>query len=341
MSSEFLRLPDLLAARVGGEALLTNDDFFAGKENLTQPGRGVFIADKYTDRGKWMDGWESRRKRGPGHDWCILKLGMPGAIVGVDIDTNHFTGNYPEFASLDACAFSHPPSEAELLQAAWENVIAMHPLQGGSPHPLAAPERFHAKKFTHVRLNIFPDGGVARLRIHGRPMPSPEQTQGAVDWAALKHGGRVLLSSNMYFGDANHLLLPGRGTHMGDGWETKRRRGPGNDWCIVELGNECDIKKIEIDTAHFKGNFPDSASLEGCRLDPAVYRGAPAEYFASLAVDWRPILPQTKLSADHQHHFERELQNHGPMTHVRLSIYPDGGVSRLRVIGTSTLSKAV
>jgi allantoicase len=316
-------LVDLAAARLGGLALLANDEFFAEKENLLKPGRGVFIPDKYTDRGKWMDGWETRRRRTPGHDWCVVQLGLRGIVRQVDIDTNHFLGNHPPFASLEAvCLTNQFPPDPALLP--WREILSKSPLNPGSQNlfPIA-----NDNPSTHLRLNIFPDGGVARLRVYGVVVPdwSELKTDALIDLVAIENGGVPLACSDMFFSSMNHLLMPGRAENMGDGWETKRRRGPGHDWIVVKLGLPGAIRKIEVDTNHFKGNYPDTCSIEGCL--------APDEDLPGSAAPWSEILPKTKLQADTRHFFERELRPLRDCTHLRLNIYPDGGVSRLRVWG--------
>jgi allantoicase len=323
-------LVDLAAERVGGIALVANDEFFAEKENLLKPGRGIFIPDKYTDRGKWMDGWESRRRRTPGHDWCVIQLGLRGIIKQVDIDTNHFLGNHPPFASLDAlCAADRIPTSIDKVDALpWQQILAKSPLNPGSQNlfEIASDETW-----THVRLNIFPDGGVARLRIYGIVVPDWSKLKPGelVDLAAVENGGVPLACSDMFFSSMNNLIMPGRSENMGDGWETKRRRGPGYDWIILKLGRAGTIRKIEVDTNHFKGNYPDSCSIEGCSAPSAS-----TDELTSSETRWSEILPQTKLQADTRHFFERELSSLANCTHVRLNIFPDGGVSRLRVWGT-------
>jgi allantoicase len=329
MTHPFTDLIDLAAERVGGVALHATDDFFAEKENLLKPGRGVFIADKYTERGKWMDGWESRRKRGPGHDWCIVRLGLPGRIRGVDVDTNHFLGNYPEAASVEACVAPAAATIAEIEDAAWVEIVPMSRLEGGAQNLFAVGTE---TRFTHVRLRIFPDGGVARFRVHGEALPDWEAllvSDAPLDLAAVQHGGVAVLANDMFFSHRNNLIMPGRAANMGDGWETKRKRGPGNDWVVVRLGRPGVLSEVEVDTNHFKGNYPDRCSLEGAVLPD----GVPVEFLQSLSIDWRVILPETKLQPHHQHRFASELRPGGPYTHVRLSIYPDGGISRLRLFG--------
>jgi allantoicase len=324
-------LVDLAAERLGGKVLLANDEFFAEKENLLKPGRGIFIPDKYTDRGKWMDGWETRRRRTPGNDWCVVQLGLRGIIKQVDIDTNHFLGNHPPFASLDAvCLTNELPKEVEGLS--WTPVLAKSPLNPGSQNLFAIAGD---ETWTHLRLNIFPDGGVARLRVYGVVVPDWTKLKPGevIDLAAVENGGVPLACSDMFFSSMNNLIMPGRSENMGDGWETKRRRGPGHDWIILKLGLPGTIRKIEVDTNHFKGNYPDTCSIEVC-----VAPGASAEDLA--AAQWSEILPNTKLQADTRHYFEKELATIEKCTHVRLNIYPDGGVSRLRVWGTPKMPNA-
>jgi allantoicase len=328
---DFTHLADLAAARLGGAVLEANDEFFAPKENLLKESKPIFIEGKFTDRGKWMDGWETRRRRTPGFDWCTLRLGLPGILRGVVADTSFFKGNYPERFSLEACDLGgNPPykNESKRLKDAstrWTEVLPETPLKGDSQN-LVAIEDEH--RFTHVRLKIYPDGGVARLRLHGEVVPDAKQiSRGELDLVAVENGGSVVTSSDQFFGEPRNLLMPYKAENMGDGWETRRRRGPGYDWVILKLGVPGAIKKIVVDTAHFKGNFPDSCSLEICQ---AVARAADA--FLAAPHAWRELLPQTKLKADHHHVFTK-LGKVGPATHVRFNIYPDGGVSRLRLLG--------
>ncbi len=330
-SAAFTGFVDLAAERLGGKTLLASDDFFAEKENLLKPGRGIFIADKYTDRGKWMDGWESRRKRTPGHDWCILRLGLPGSVRGFDIDTNHFLGNHPPYASVDACRIEADSAEAADSiavsdQAAWQTILPRSPLAPGSQNLFAS---ISTDSFTHLRLNIYPDGGVARFRAYGEVTPHlSSSATGPVDLAALANGGRAVACSDMFFSPMVNLIMPGRGKDMGDGWESRRRRGPGNDWVILQLARPGLIEEVEVDTNHFKGNYPDRCSLDACYAPGAVIDG-----LSWPDVDWAPLMGEEKLSAHEQHYFAEELLTKGPFTHVRLNIFPDGGVSRVRIRG--------
>lgn len=329
-AAAFTGTVDLAGERVGGKVLYANDEFFAEKENLIKPGRGVFIADKYTERGKWMDGWETRRKRVPGHDWCVLELGVPGVIRGVDIDTNHFLGNNPAYASIDALALGDGKGKVDWEKAdlPWTEVLSRVALKPGSQNIFAVASE---QRWTHLRLNIFPDGGVARFRVHGDPAPDWTRFKDSdvLDLAAIEHGGKVPACSDMFFGNKDNMISPGRAPNMGDGWETRRRRGPGHDWAIVKLGHAGSLQKIEIDTNHFKGNYPDR-----CWIDACYEPNAEIDVLNWNQFEWSPVLAETKLKADHRHYFEKEIENKGPWTHVRLSIAPDGGVSRLRLNGT-------
>jgi len=333
-SVAFVDLADLASARVGGRAVAASDDFFASKTNLLKPAPAVFVADKFTARGKWMDGWESRRKRTPGHDWCVVALGLRGRIRGVDVDTSFFNGNQPVTCTIEAfdAATASPRGPLGRRQLAsdgapWIRIVGQSPLSPSSHQLIAVDDE---RPWTHVRLNIFPDGGVARFRVYGDPeidWSGVRRAGRAIDLAALVNGGLVLAASDMHFGAKDNLIMPGRAKNMGDGWETRRRRGPGHDWVMVRLGAAGTIQRVEIDTNHFKGNFPESASLETCLVPGASL----TELYAA---DWREMLPRTRLRAHHRHFFSRELARVGAASHVRLNIYPDGGISRLRVHGT-------
>ena len=326
---DFTELIDLVSERVGGAVLIANDDFFAPKENLLKASTPVFIEGKYTDRGKWMDGWESRRRRTPGFDWCIIRLGLPGIVRGIVVDTSYFRGNYPEHCSLEGATFSGLPTDQELTSdtVQWVPLLPQMPLAGDTQNPFPIQ---YDKRITHLRFKIFPDGGVARLRVYGEVVPDWEQLEetGEIDLAAVENGGLVLSCSDMFFGHRHNLIMPGRAVNMSDGWETKRRRGPGHDWVIIKLGAAGTIRRVEVDTSHFKGNYPESCSLEACNV-----KNLSAEALTDLSVQWTPVLARTKLQAHWRHVFIEELLYPDLASHVRFNIYPDGGVSRLRVHG--------
>lgn len=324
----FTKYIDLASERLGGKALYCTDDFFAEKENLLKPGRGVFIPDKYTDRGKWMDGWESRRKRTEGHDWCVIRLATSGRIYGVDIDTNHFLGNHPPFASLEGAFIEEDETITDYETINWKEILPSSPLEPGSHNYYEITE---SSPITHLRLHIYPDGGVARLKVYGEVVKdwSTVNTSETINLAAATNGARAVLCNDMFFSHMDNLLLPGRGVNMGDGWETKRNRTPGNcDWVIIRLAHKGIIDRILVDTCHFKGNYPDSCQVDGCTISLKE-----ETKLNDPALEWKTILPKAKLSADHEHYFEKELVNKEPVTHIRLSIYPDGGISRLKLWG--------
>ena len=304
--------------RLGTRVTYATDEFFAAKERLIEVHAPVFIDDKFDAHGKWMDGWESRRKRAPGHDHCVIRLGIPGVVHGVDIDTTHFTGNYPPHASIDACV-----SDADIPAGDWTEILPQTELQGDAHHFLPIGSQ---SVWTHLRLNIYPDGGVARLRVYGEIRPDLNRIDGSIDLFALENGGRAIACSDEHYGSMHNLNIAGRGMNMGDGWETARRRGPGNDWVIVALGTPGKIERVEVDTAHFKGNFPDRVSLEATLAETGAS-------VADASQDWQTLLPEQKLDPDRQHEFAAELESIGAVSHVRMSIYPDGGVSRLRLFG--------
>jgi allantoicase len=342
-AATFTGLIDLLAAQLGGRALATSDDFFAEMANLVQPGRAVFIPGKYTERGKWMDGWESRRKRRPGHDWCILELGAPGTVLGFDIDTQHFVGNHPPFASVEGVNAPRGSEASELERMRWTELLPQSPLRPDAQNLFACAS---GAAVTHLRLNIFPDGGVARFRAYGRveadwsrrerdAETAAKVAPELVDLAAVTSGGLALACSDAFFGPMNNLLLPGRSSDMSGGWETRRKRQPGHDWILIKLGARGLPELVEVDTNHFKGNFPDRCSLEA--IDVSLGRGtAPFDAGSASITEliaeraWQPLLPETPLSAHTRHFFGVQGT---PATHLRLNIFPDGGVSRLRVWG--------
>jgi allantoicase len=290
---------NLAQPRLGTEVVYATDDFFADKARLIDPAEPVFIPGKYDENGKWMDGWESRRKRSPGHDWCVIRLGEPGMISGFEIDTRHFTGNYPPGAEILVCRSDQQvPDE----QAGWTTVTERLALNGDD------------------RIYVV-WGWVAKDW-------STVDADARVDLLAMENGGRGIIANDEHYGCIENLTAPGRGVNMGDGWETRRRREPGHDWAVLELGTAGRVEEVVIDTAHFKGNYPDRCFLQAA---PAA-AGSPEE-IASLSQDWPLLLPEARLEADKVRVFREELADLGAIRFVRLNIVPDGGISRLRLIG--------
>jgi allantoicase len=327
-TQDFTTLADLASARVGGRAVAASDDFFAPMSALIKAEPPVFIPGKYTSRGKWMDGWESRRRRTPGYDWCVVALGMRGVIRGVNVDTSFFTGNYPAECSIDALDARGAVTKklAATSGSPWVTILDRTALEGDRSNLVTIGSD---RPWTHVRLNIFPDGGVARLRVYGAAAidwARAARAKRAIDLASILNGGLVLGANDVHYGAPGNMIMPGRAKDMSDGWETRRRRGPGHDWAIVRLGAPGVVRRIEIDTNHFKGNYPGSASIDACLLPGA-------DLVAAERAQWTALLPDTALRPHHRHFFANELLTSGPVSHVRLNIYPDGGVSRLRVHG--------
>ncbi len=318
MTSDVNRWVQLEQPRLGTRVTFATDEFFGAKDRLIDPADPVFIEDAYDDHGKWMDGWESRRKRDPGHDWCVIRLGVPGIIHGFDVDTSFFTGNYPPQVSIEACV-----GEGNAPDEGWVELVPKTDIGGDTHHYLDVR---NDTVFTHVRLHIYPDGGVARLRIFGEIRADFTDVDGYVDLVAVEHGGRPIACSDQHYGNVHNLLAPGNAINMGDGWETARRRGPGNDWVILALGRAGVIERAEIDTAHFKGNYPDRVSLEAALFDGD-------DDAVNESPKWQTLLPETNLKMDQKHYFDEALQDIGPVSHVRVSIYPDGGISRVRLFG--------
>ena len=319
--AERQQLPDLAAARLGGVVLAANDEFFAPKENLLKLAAPVWREDEFTDAGKWMDGWETRRRREPGHDWCVIRLGLAGSIKTAIVDTSFFTGNYPEQCSLEVASVAEPSDDSAWMGASWTELLPASDLAGDTRNVFQVDR---SGRWTHVRFNIFPDGGVARLRLHGEVVPdwaALDASGQPIDLAALANGGRIVAQSDAFYGNANNMLQPGRSTHMADGWETRRRRAPGNEWAVVRLGRRGAVRRIEVDLDHFKGNAPGSISLEYCV----------AEGDDIAAADWQPLIGNQAVEPHGRHTFTTNAAVDQQMTHVRISIYPDGGVARLRL----------
>ncbi len=317
--SHFLALPDLAARPAGGAVLWANDEAFAEKENLIKPGPAEHRPATFGHKGQIYDGWETRRRRGATagtHDFAIVRLGAPAIIRGVVVDTAWFTGNYPPEASVEAAFVEGYPSAPQLAHdTEWTTIVGRHPVDGDTRNPCAVDS---PRRWTHVRLAIYPDGGVARLRVHGEGLLDPRFTELPLDLAALANGGRITACSNMFYSSPNNLLLPGAARTMGEGWETSRRRDSGNDWVQVRLAGQGVLTAAELDTSYFIGNAPGAARLRG----------------RDGAGDWFDLLPRTDLQPDTRHRFL--IGSDAPVTEARLDIFPDGGMARLRLFGRLT-----
>jgi allantoicase len=311
---DFVALPDLAVRTLGGSVVAANDELFAERENLIKPQPAVFNAHTFGHKGQVYDGWETRRRREPGYDWAIVRLGVPGVIRGVVVDTAFFTGNFPEQCSVEAVSVDGYPSPDDLADVgdpAWTEIVPRSPLKGDTRNPFTVAAE---ECWTHVRLNIFPDGGVARLRVHGEAVPDPRWLAGApLDLAALENGGLITDASNRFYSSPNNLLLPGNARTMGEGWETARRRDDANDWVEVRLAAEGVVRQVELDTTHFKGNAPGWFRLSSGDAE---------------------LIPRTRLQPDTRHRFQ--VATSAPVTGVRVDVYPDGGFARLRLWGDLT-----
>jgi len=326
-TNSFQKYLNLADSRLGTKVISVSDDWFADANRMLNPEPAVWKEGVFDDNGKWMDGWESRRKRFEGFDHAIIKLGVSGIIKGVEIDTAFFTGNFPPSASLEGCfCASGDPTE----QTLWQEILPAVDLNGDSQHLHAIDS---TQAISHLRLNIYPDGGIARLRVYGTPFHdwSAQDPEQLLDLASSLNGARALACSDEHYGKMSNILNPGRGINMGDGWETARRRTPGYDWVIVELGHAGEISQVLIDTLHFKGNFPDSCSIQG-----AFVKGGTDEQIETQSLFWQELLPSQKLQMHSEHEFSAQLKNIGAISHVRLNIFPDGGISRMRLFGTTS-----
>ena len=302
--------PDLAARPLGASVIYANDELFAERENLIKAENPVFQPHTFGNKGQIMDGWETRRRREPGSDSAIVRLGCGGVVRRVVVDTSFFTGNYPPEVSIEACGAEGYPSPAELAAAQWTTMVPRSAVTGDTRNEFDVTA---ADRFTHVRLTIFPDGGVARLRVYGEPVPDPRLLPGTFDLAALENGAIVTDCSNMFYSSPANLLMPGLAQVMGDGWETSRRRDQDNDWVVVRLACAGSVEVVELDTSHFVGNSPG---------------------WAALSYDGGDLLARTALQPDTRHRF---AVPGGPVAEqVRLDVYPDGGMARLRVFGRPT-----
>jgi allantoicase len=324
-----LAFPDLASRGLRGSVVAASDEFFAEKENLIKPGAAVFSPSTFGHKGQVYDGWETRRRRAPSgglpaadeHDWVIVRLGAPGVVHAVVVDTAYFTGNFPQACSVEACYVSGYPDPAALAAARWAEIVPRSPLKGDTPHVFEVPER---SRFSHVRLKIYPDGGVARLRVHGQVMPDPSLLEGLTfDLAALENGGDVQACSDRFFSSPRNAISPGLSRVMGEGWETRRRRSAGNEWLIVGFAAPAMVSLAEIDTTGYIGNSPGMAALRG-------HIGGAWEADSS----WAPLLPRTSLLPDTPHRFR--VRPSSAYDLVRLDVFPDGGVARLRLYGSLT-----
>ncbi len=316
--------PDLASRALGGSVVTANDELFAERENLIRPEPPVFNVTEFGHKGKVYDGWETRRRREPGHDWVIVRLGVPGVVHGVVVDTSWFTGNFPPFVSVDGAVIDGYPSPVELEEFAWTPLVEKSPARGDTVNAYDVDQ---GRAWTHVRLSIHPDGGVARLRVHGEPVPDPRFMTGTIDLAALENGGQLVRCSDEFYSSPQNLIMPGRAHLMGHGWENARRRDEYNDYAVFRLAGEGVVRHVELDTSYFVGNAPAWMRLTGCNsveLDPGD------------DADWWVLVDRMRAQADTRHRLL--VEDTRAVTHVRLDVYPDGGLARMRIWGELTVA---
>ena len=316
-------LIDLAQSRLGSKIIFKTDEFFAPAKRIINPWPPVFKEGVFDKNGKWMDGWETRRKRSKGHDYLILKLGRPGKIHKVDIDTSYFSGNQPSKVSLEAC-FSK--KKTPVKNSKWITILKKIPTKPNSHH------YFHIKNksiFSHIKLNIFPDGGVARLRIYGSMIIKKRFGKKILNLTSVLNGATPIVCNNEHFGRAENILAPGTGKNMGDGWETRRSRGKNFDWLIIKCATPGKINKIQIDTHHFKGNYPDKCSLQAAYIDEKIANRS----IINKSKKWKFLLNKAKLQANKKHNFRNKLMKNKKINYIKINIFPDGGISRIRAFG--------
>jgi len=316
-------LIDLAQPRLGSKVIFKTDDFFASANRVIDPSPAIFKEGVFDKNGKWMDGWESRRKRTQGHDFLIIKLGKPGSINKVDVDTSHFNGNQPSMISLEGCY----SKSKDIKNLKWKILINKKKTKPDSHHIF---NTFSKTVFTHIKLNIFPDGGVARLRLYGSvSKKNNEFGDKTINLASLLNGASVIACNNEHFGKAENILAPGKAKNMGDGWETRRRRDKGFDWLILNPINGKKIEKIEISTHHFKGNFPSQCSLQAAYV--ANKKSPPS--IVKNSAKWKFLLHKVNLSGNKTHIFKNRLMKNDKINFIKINIFPDGGISRFKIFG--------
>lgn len=317
--ADFTELTDLASRALAGSVVCANDELFAERENLILPGAPTHAAEDFGHKGKVYDGWETRRRREPGHDWAVVRLGVAGVVHGVVVDTSFFKGNYPPEISVEGASIEGYASPAELDDASWVTLVEKSAAQGHTQNSYEVADR---GRWTHVRLSIYPDGGVARFRVHGEAVPDPRFLDGTIDLAAAENGGRLVETSDAFYSSPANIIQPGRARIMGEGWENARRRGGGNDFAVFALAAKGMPRDLEVDTSYFVGNAP------------GWVRVAAADETAGSLDDessWWDVVPRVRVQPDTRHRFL--AADRRPATHLRLDVYPDGGLTRLRCNG--------
>ncbi len=315
---------NLADPRIGSKIIFKTDDFFAAAHRILKTDIPVFKDGLFDKHGKWMDGWETRRRRSKGYDYLVLKLGKPGKIFDIDIDTSHFNGNQPTHASLEGCFSRSKPNK----KTKWTRLLGKKKLGPNKNHNFKSQNK---STFNYIRLNIFPDGGVARLRLYGKiEIDKKTINNKNINLTSVLNGASIVGCNNEHFGRAENIIAPGKGKNMGDGWETRRSRGKNFDWLIIKFGKPGLIKKLEIDTHHFKGNYPDSCSIQTAIINKDLSNNL----IVKNSKNWKFILNKSKLSPHKKHVFKKFLIKRNKENYLKINIYPDGGISRIRAFGS-------
>ena len=321
ISAKMINLAD---PRIGSKIIFKTDDFFAAAHRILKTDIPVFKDGLFDKHGKWMDGWETRRRRSKGYDYLVLKLGKPGKIFDIDIDTSHFNGNQPTHASLEGCFSRSKPNK----KTKWTRLLGKKKLGPNKNHNFKSQNK---STFNYIRLNIFPDGGVARLILYGKiEIDKKTINNKNINLTSVLNGASIVGCNNEHFGRAENIIAPGKGKNMGDGWETRRSRGKNFDWLIIKFGKPGLIKKLEIDTHHFKGNYPDSCSIQTAIINKDLSNNL----IVKNSKNWKFILNKSKLSAHKKHVFKKFLIKRNKENYLKINIYPDGGISRIRAFGS-------
>ena len=322
---KFRNTVNLAEPKFGSKVIYKTDQFFGAASRILNSQKPIFKEEVYDNHGKWMDGWETRRKRKAGHDYLIIKLGRPGKIFDVDIDTSFFSGNQPSQASLQACYSKNKPSK----NTNWKTILNKKKLGPDKNHNFKIKNH---STFNFIKLNIFPDGGVARLKLIGKIDLEKINLKGKnVNLSLILNGSTIVSCNNEHFGKAENVLSPGVGINMGDGWETRRSRGKNFDWLILKCATAGKINKIQIDTHHFKGNYPDRCSLQAAYLNNKTS----FKNVVKKSKKWNFLLNKVKLHAHKKHNFNNKQMKKNKINYIRINIFPDGGISRIRVFGRS------
>lgn len=329
MENRQKELMNVASADLGSEVIYSTDQFFAEANRMLQSTKPEF-RDEYDDHGHWMDGWETRRRRDNGNDFCIIKLGQVSRILDVEFDTSFFKGNFPPSASVAGCYAPDATNEDiinNMNDFEWKWLVKQTDL---GPHNQFSFESIFQQSVTHLKVDIYPDGGIARFKAFGFISFDNQLFEADnINVISRRTGARAIYANNEFFGEIKNILKINEAVNMGDGWETRRRREPGYDWGIIELANPAIIDNMMIDTKFFKGNYPDSFSLHAAYIPNTTHSSV-----ITQSIFWEELMPQQKLQMDKKHYFDKSyFLHHKPITHIRINIFPDGGVSRLRMFG--------